>query len=198
MNKEVFLDKIVFGWIKRDLERMRDEVEVKENQAGNINFPLALCVLAYIEYLGGFLLGRNENFNSNACAYIHECFDNPTEYPLDLLRDIFRNGLVHEYFPRGGISRDNKHPAVYKVDGKRIVLDAGTLVNDFLQSLKKFKETLDDKNFILRLNESKKAISKMQEKHKKLLNSLPDRFDNGSTTSDSNRVFILDYFRVDF
>lgn len=87
---------------------------------------------------------------------------------------------------------------MYKVDGKRIVLDAETLVNDFLKSLEKFKETLDDKNHILRLNESKKAINKIQEKHKKLLNSLPDRFDNGSITSDSNRVFILDYFRVDF
>lgn len=65
MAVQDFMDGVVFGWIKHDVERMRDEIKVHPGKAGNINFPLALCLLAYMEYLGGFLLGKDGGFARN-------------------------------------------------------------------------------------------------------------------------------------
>ena len=148
MDRQTFLGTVVFGYIKKDLENMRDRIRPQPAAIGNINFPLALCVLAYMEYLGSFLLGRYTSFAQSVQEYISKCFTNPSDYPVEILRDIFRNGLAHEYFARGGISRDGGKPAVYKeVEGA--VLDAETLVNDFLESLDKFKQELeDDKDLI--------------------------------------------------
>ncbi|MDO8657506.1 MAG: hypothetical protein Q7K55_02100 [Candidatus Levybacteria bacterium] len=56
MDKIRFIDEVVLGWMKSDLTRMRDSIRPISSEPGNINFPLALCVLSYIEYLGGFLL----------------------------------------------------------------------------------------------------------------------------------------------
>lgn len=174
MDKQTFLDKVVFGYIKRDLENMRDKIRPEPNAVGNINFPIALCVLAYMEYLGSFLLGRYAHFCPSVHEYISRCFSRPDEYPAEILRDIFRNGLAHEYFARGGISRDGGRPAVYKeVDSA--VLDAETLVNDFLESLNKFKQELENDKYIRRVNQVEKSIADEKANNRNLINQLPIR-----------------------
>lgn len=158
MDKQTFLDTVVFGYIKKDLENMRNKIRPQPAAIGNINFPLVLCVLAYMEYLGSFLLGRYASFSQSVQEYISRCFTNPDKYPVEILRDIFRNGLAHEYFARGGISRDGGRPAVYKEVGG-VVLDAETLVNDFLKSLDKFKQELEDNKYTRRVNQAEKSIT---------------------------------------
>jgi len=175
MTKLEFLDGVVFGWMKRDLERMRDEIQVKPNDAGNINFPLALCTLAYVEYLGGFILGDKGDFTLNVGTYINSCFLNPGEYPVDVLRDIFRNGVAHNYFPRGGISRDGERPAVYKIHSMGIALDAQTLVNDFFYSLNKFRRVLNETNFTVRMQQAENDLKTMQARYQNIFNNLPER-----------------------
>jgi len=161
---------------------MRDKIRPQPSAIGNINFPLALCVLAYMEYLGSFLLGHNANFSQSVSEYISKCFTNPSEYPVEILRDIFRNGLTHEYFARGGISRDGGRPAVYKeVEG--VVLDAETLVNDFLESLEGFKEQLEDSKYISRVNKAEKSIADKNTQNKTLIGQLPIRVTTTTTRS---------------
>lgn len=182
MDKQTFLDKVVFGYIKKDLENMRDKIRPEPNAVGNINFPLALCILAYMEYLGSFLLGRYASFSPSVREYISKCFTKHDEYPVEILRDIFRNGLAHEYFARGGISRDGGRPAVYKEVGG-VVLDAETFVNDFLESLDKFKQELDDDKYTIRVSQAENSIADKKARSKSLIDRLPVRFLTSSTPS---------------
>ena len=188
IDKKDFINKVVFGYIKKDLENMRDKIRPEPSAVGNINFPLALCVLAYMEYLGSFLLGKDSGFSKNVSGYISKCFSNHKDYPVGILRDIFRNGLAHEYFARGGISRDGERPPMYKeVFGP--VLDAETLVNDFLNSLDKFRDTLDDSNYNKRIQAAEKSISKKIEENKNLIESLPVRLITPRTRSSGASVY---------
>lgn len=186
MDLNTFLDKIVFGWIKHDLERMKTSIPALSGEAGNINFPLALCVLAYLEYLGGFLIGEDKGFAENSDAYIKQCFERPDEYPIEILRDIFRNGLAHEYFARGAISRDGETPAIFNKPGIGVILDVETLVDDFLQSLEKFKENLSDSSYQSRMNSALQKIEEWKATYKKLIDSLPTRAATTTTTTTSS------------
>lgn len=178
MDKEEFLNKHVFGWIKRDFERMLSEVKPIPYGEGNINFFLAFCALSVVEFLGSLLLGEDKKFEENAREYISRCFDKPEEYPIEILRDFFRNGLAHEFFPRGAVSRDNKRPAIVYDDDIGIILDAETLVNDLLQSLDKFKTKLDDDKYEKIIKEIRLKIKKFQTKYKDLVDKLPKRKKN--------------------
>lgn len=188
MDKNQFLNEIVFGWIKSDLERMKNEVPVRPGQPGNINFFLALCVLVSMEHLGGFLLGEDKKFE-NVKKYINKCFSNPGDYPIEILKDIYRNGLAHEFFPRGAVSRANERPPIF-VDNKiGIVLDAETLANDFLNSLDKFKTELDETKYNQRMQQIKQKVRDQQANHKSIIDSLPRKSaistSTGSATSES-------------
>jgi len=168
--------EIALNWIKHDLERMMNEIPPLAGQAGNINFPLALCVLSYMEFLGSFLLGKKGGFTQNVSKYIKECFINhQKEYPINILRDIYRNGLSHEYFSRGAISREGEHPAVYRDKNIGLVLDAQSLAEDFLKSLDKFITELDPQEYQKRIDEIKETIINFQERHKRLINNLPEK-----------------------
>lgn len=188
IDKEDFINKVVFGYIKKDLENMRDKIRPEPSAIGNINFPLALCVLAYMEYLGSFLLGKASGFSKSVSEYISKCFSNPEDYPVEILRDIFRNGLAHEYFARGGISRDGERPPVYKeVFGP--VLDAETLVSDFLNSLDKFRDVLDDSSYNKRIQSAEKSIREKKGENKSLIESLPLRVVIPRTRSGGASVY---------
>src|SRR3989344_5537146 len=111
-----------------------------------------------MEYLGSFLLGKDSGFSKNVSGYISKCFSNHKDYPVGILKDIFRNGLAHEYFARGGISRDGGRPAVYKEIGG-VVLDAESLANDFIESLDKFKQELEEDKYTSRVNQAESSIT---------------------------------------
>ncbi len=189
MNKDEFLNKYVFGWIKRDFERMMTGVRVHPGQPGNIDFFLALCVIVSMEFLGGFLLGEDRKFG-NVKEYIDKCFSNPREYPIKILKDIYRNGLAHEFFPRGAVSRTNERPPLFVDDKIGIVLDAETLANDFLNSLDKFKDELDETKYNQRMQEIRQKVEDQLTKHRSIIDGLPKKsitsISISSTTSVAN------------
>ncbi len=172
MKKTDFLNTVVFGWMKSDLERMITNIRPDKTEVGNINFPLALCTLSYMEYLGGFLLGKDDGFFGNVDSYTSECFPNVGEYPTIILKDLIRNGLSHDYFPRGAISRNGWHPAINKGKTFDIVLDAETLVIDFITSLDVFKEKLEDEKYEKRMQETLEKIAKFKKTHKSYIDNL--------------------------
>lgn len=173
MDKTRFINEVVLGWMKSDLTRMRDSIRPISSEAGNINFPLALCVLSYIEYLGGFLLGAENDYLTNVTEYICSYFTNPEEYPPEILRDLIRNGLAHDYFPRGAISRNGKHPAIYKGRTYNLVLDAETLVNDFIDSLSTFINKLNDDKYGARMKIATEKMEIFKQRHKDYIDELP-------------------------
>lgn len=173
MDKLNFLNEVVFGYIKKDLENLEAYLPKKPGEAGNNNFPIALCVLAYMEYLGGFLLGKDLGFEVNVGEYIKLCFRRPDDYNIKILRDLFRHGLAHEYFARGGVSRDGIRPPLYRNYQNKVVLDAQTLLKDFLESLDAYRNNLPDDTFADRLKETEDSIVDWELKYKADIDSLP-------------------------
>lgn len=140
-----------------------------------------------MEHLGGYLLGKDEQFEGNVKEYINRCFPDPREYPIEILKDIYKNGLAHEYFPRGSVSRSNERPPIFKDDIiGTVVLDAETLANDFLNSLEKFKDELDEVKYKKRMQEIKQKIKDQQDKKKQIINNLPKKHTN--SISDSTTI----------
>lgn len=173
MNKSDFLNIVVFGYIQKDLENIKSKIPPVRGEVGNANFPIALCILAYMEYLGGFLLGKNMGFKRNVEEYINRCFSFSSEYNSVMLRDLFRNGLAHEYFARGGISRDGNRPPVYRNYEGKAILDTQTLLDDFLISLSTFKDVLNEESFQRRKKAAEKAIKRWGTIHKNEILKLP-------------------------
>lgn len=173
MDKFDFFNRVVFGYIRKDLENMKNYLPKKPGEEGNNNFPIALCVLSYMEYLGSFFTLDDFNFEENVKVYIEKCFKNSSEYHPAILGDLFRNGLAHDYFARGGVARDGNRHGLYRNWDNKAVLDADTLLNDFLLSLNKFAEELSDHNFIERMKIAKQRINDMEAKYASEINNLP-------------------------
>lgn len=171
MRKDDFMTRIVFGWIKKDLENI-SKVRTVIPGDGSANFPLALLVIVYMDYLGGFLLGAEGELEKNIKAYL-ACFPNPKDYPPELLNDLFRNGLAHDYFARGGISRSGMRPPMVYSPGIGVILDADSLLSDFFESLETFKVKLTKEHFQKRFNEAKGVMEGRYSKHKSIIDSLP-------------------------
>ncbi len=172
MNKDEFLNQIVFGWIKKDLENI-SLVRTTTPGDGNANFPLAMCVIGYMDHLGGYLKGTEKGgLEVNIKAYL-SCFENASEYSAELLNDLFRNGLAHDYFARGGISRSGMRPPMIYAPGVGVILDADSLLNDFIESLDNFKNQLTEENFQQRFVEAKQTMESKYSKHQSIIDALP-------------------------
>lgn len=188
MDKINFLNTVVYGYIRKDLESIKSYVPHKSGEPGNVNFPIALCVLSYIEYLGGFLTGLDFSYAKNVSIYLTKCFKNGNNYDVEILEEIFRNGLAHDYFARGGVGRDGIRPALYRGWKNEVILDADTLLDDFLASLDKFGEQLTDEMFSKRISLAEKRISDLNIKYKVQIDKLtfigdiPHARTSGATT----------------
>lgn len=143
---------------------MRDEITVMRDH--NLNFPLALCTLAYIEFLGSIFTGPKGQDRKNAEIYIKECFgEHANEYPIEILWDVFRNGLAHDYFTRGGVSKEEVRPAIQtSIDGVKI-LYVKTLANDFLRSLEAFEDKITYEQISSRIHSIYKKSEDLTKKH---------------------------------
>jgi len=173
MRKTDFINNIVLDSIKSDLIRMKDSVRSDPSKKGNNNFSLAVCVISYMEYLGGFLLGIDKKFKDNVKKYISTCFKYPEEYPIAILREFFRNGLACEYLLQGGvISRNGKRPAIYKDKVFNIVIDAETLANDFIDSLEIFINKLKTSKYEKRMKIALLEINEFENKYNDFINKL--------------------------
>lgn len=173
MYKLDFINKVVLGYIKKDLENIKIYLPRKESEEGNCNFPIALFILSYMEYLGSFITGNEFGKIKNIKTYLDNCFKNYSEYNADILYDIFRNGLAHDYFARGSVARDGIRPGLYRGWDNKVILDVDTLLEDFLVSLDNFKDNLDEDMIKQRFRFSGEAIKRWEEIHKQSILNLP-------------------------
>ena len=190
MKKEEFINKYVLGWVKRDFERMINDIPVLPNEAGNIGFFLALSVLVSMEALGGFLRGEDGNFNKNVEEYINKCFEYPKEYSIEILYNIYRNGLAHDFFPRGAVTRTKEQirPAIFRDKKLGVILNAEMLANDFLKSLNKFSEVLTEENYQKRSIQIEDKIKDWVNKRKEIINNLTEKDAPRFSTSTTNSI----------
>lgn len=158
ITKENFFGTYI-RWMRGDIEEMKKH---------NINFPLALSILAYMEFLGSIFTGDPLSDRKNADEYMKECFDDKKEnYPIEVLWDVFRNGLAHEYFARGGVANGNARPAIQIGPDGLKVLYSKTLADDFLESLKVFEKKVSQEKLDIRLAKMIQKIDELTKKHVK-------------------------------
>lgn len=162
MIKHDFLNEVVFGYIEKDLRNLQSYLPKKSGEPGNNNFTIALCILSYIEYLGSFFTLNDFNFELNVSSYIDKCFGQSNDYHPVVLKELFRNGLAHDYFARGGVSRDGIRPALYRNWEDKVILDADTLLEDFLKSLQTFADKLEEDKFNKRMEMAGAKIQKIE------------------------------------
>src|SRR3989344_6593787 len=82
MTKDEFINQIVLGWIKKDLENI-SKVRTLIPGEGNANLPLAMCIVIYMDHLGSYLLGTYAELETNIRVFL-TCFKNPSDYPPEL------------------------------------------------------------------------------------------------------------------
>lgn len=137
INKQEFLRR-VDDWMGQDIATMKEK---------ELNMPLALCVLSYMDFLGSCLTGLTSmgSTERNLREYIDKCFDGlvKNSYKPKVLKD-FRNTLAHDYFSMGGISKGSEPDKVYSSLDGLMILNIKNLANDFLNSLPKFKDIITD------------------------------------------------------
>ncbi|KKS07566.1 hypothetical protein A3K01_00245 [candidate division WWE3 bacterium RIFOXYD1_FULL_43_17] len=173
MDKDKFINDIVFEWIKLDLMHMKNDIPPRKYEQGNIHFPLVLYTLSCMDFLGAFLHDRPLGPGTSSIGdYIGGCGFDAEEYNANLLKQLYRNNLAHNYFPYGSITRNGYSRLFYKGPHYDINLDAEKLVNDFLESLATFATKLTNDRYEKRMTEYKSIRENFLEDHKDFIDSL--------------------------
>lgn len=160
--KNYIVNKIAKGYMVGDLNRLLD-IKVIPDHDGNANFPIALYTLTCMSFLGYLIADRDllhdwERIN----VYIEQMFNPEDKAEIEPHKvefsNKYRNGLVHEFFPKmGGISRVNNQLMTLSKEGFW-VLDADILAKMFKRSVDNFSGATAENSFCIRIYERYKTI----------------------------------------
>ncbi len=106
-----------------------------EEQPSRCTIPLAMTCLSSIESLGSLLdpTGYNRNFYKSAKLFFDYALKPLSDNELKLLQSIYRNGLMHGFFPKGqqiGITYDsslNFRTELFYIESDHIILNVNRL-----------------------------------------------------------------------
>ena len=163
MTKDEFITKIVNGYIKNDIQTM---INILPDHEGNgaLNFPLTYCVISYMESLGSYLNGLDLKFECNIKKYVHTCMkEYSSNLNYQILGDLVRHGLGHDYFSRIPISKSDIADIFYYKD-KTLALNSKSLARKFVNSLEIFSDQLNEKEFKSRADEINNRINRILNK----------------------------------
>jgi hypothetical protein len=149
------LDEYLIGDIEKILEK------------GNIGYPCVMTILTGMELLG-FLLSGDEKCAFN--IFWNKLAQHNKIYKSNELRKIFRqvirNGIAHDYFPKAGIylhyDNPEKHLSMVENEKKALYVSCTALFQDFKELYDKIKKELildEDKSY---KNELQKKIEQGQ------------------------------------
>jgi len=146
---ESFFRDFVEGWMLGDIRYCCA-------QEKSLAFTVATMVFTGVDFFGGLLQGRDSS-KSSFTEFAKKYFRGEYEAIAADLFEVFRNGLVHQYFPKqqGAISWAEDAPHLTKTQGT-YSLNAKKLAKDFEAAIDRYKQELliDPRlqdNFITRL-----------------------------------------------
>lgn len=144
-------DKVIDGYMLNDLRRMIG-LSIIPNQSGNCNFPIVLYIFSCMEFLGT-LVSENPIPNGRGAtqariwAYIELTFNENAQAfqeHRDTFVQIFRHGLVHEFFAKNsGISRNNEN-LFWRSESGKLILDADKFYEVFCTSCERLKTQISE------------------------------------------------------
>lgn len=105
------------------------------SQPSRCTIPLAMTCISSMETLGSLLdsTGYKRNFQNSIQCFFNYASVSITNDELDLLRAIYRNGMMHGFFPKGqktGITYDsslNSKLELFYKDGDYVILNVNRL-----------------------------------------------------------------------
>jgi len=113
-------------------------------QPSRCTIPLAMTCLSIIEFLGNIVSPScNLNFQNGAKHFFLYTGDNVPNKERELLREIYRNGIMHSFFPKGieiGITYDSSLKSVDKlfiIYQSKIILNVNYLCSKVIFALNK-------------------------------------------------------------
>lgn len=177
-----FFEKVVNGYMVKDLGRMMRDIEPVDGAEGNCNFPIALYTFSCIEFLG-HLTSEKEIDQSKpgstkeaVWSYMTLAFgsymDSFKPYESDFV-DIFRNGLSHQYFAKNaGVSR--KGSEVVSRENGGVMLDADRFAQIFIESTETLRKNLSaDSALVERVQTRYRALQETNKQKYSLNGSEP-------------------------
>ncbi len=104
-------------------------------QPSRCSIPLAMTCLSSIEILGSLLdpNGYKRDFKNSAKQFFDYALKPLSDNELKLLRSIYRNGLMHGFFPKGqkiGITYDsslNSRAELFYIEKDHVILNVNRL-----------------------------------------------------------------------
>lgn len=104
-------------------------------QPSRCSIPLAMICLSSIEILGSLLCstGYKRDFYNSAKVFFNYASNPLNDNELKLLRSIYRNGLMHGFFPKGqkiGITYDsslNSRTELFYIENDHVILNVNRL-----------------------------------------------------------------------
>lgn len=143
--------KVIDGYMLDDLKKIV-KLPVISNQTGNCNFPIVIYIFSCIEFLGTLVSespipdgpGATQN---RIWSYIELTFEQDfQQFQQHRSRfvQIFRHGLIHEFFAKNaGVSRNNPN-LFWQSPGGKPVLDADRFYEIFKKSCAKLKSLINE------------------------------------------------------
>lgn len=146
---EPFFSDFVEGWMLGDIRYCCA-------QEKSLAFTVATMVFTGIDFFGGLLTGGKSN-RPGFVQFVKDYFAGEYAAKAEDLYKVFRDGLVHQYFPKqqGAIGWSESSPHLTKVLG-RYNLNARRLAKDFEGAVARYRQQLGVKpqlraNFMKRL-----------------------------------------------
>ncbi len=177
---EYIKNKVIDGYMLTDLKRIVD-LPVVPNHVGNCNFPIVIYIFSCMEFLGILVsevpipdrIGATQD---RVWAYMELTFGKnfqAFQQHRDTFIQIFRHGLIHEYFAKNaGVSR--KHPELFGTSpGGKIVLDADKFYEAFRDSCDRLKSLV---------NTSEELAQRISERYLELQQRNRERWPSRSPT----------------
>jgi hypothetical protein len=132
---ESFFRDFVEGWMLGDIRHCCF-------QEKSLAFTVATMVFTGVDFFGGLLKGRDSSKGGFA-EFVQKYFAGEYAASAGDLYEVFRDGLVHQYFPKqqGAISWAEDAPHLTKTQG-RYNLNAKKLAKDFEAAIAEYKQQL--------------------------------------------------------
>lgn len=160
---KAFFDKYIYAWMCRDIKICVDN---------NANFGAMTLMCCGIDFLGSLAYDADDS-KKRFKDFVKEYFDKKYGRFRDILYDVYRNGVVHQYFPKqnasvAGKEQNRESHLKLSQDKSHIVIHAGCFFDDFKKAIEKYQK---------HINSSQKLQSDFNKRTKKLLSEKVDTFD---------------------
>lgn len=122
--------------------------------------PFSMMIFSCMDILGLIVKGGNyRSTKINIETFYNHVLEKPTKNEIDCLIKLFRNGVIHNYFPKNSqsISYSKQFPTLFFKDNTRMCLNVKILEEHFAEGFAKIKS---DESLYIRMEANFNKLNK--------------------------------------